>query len=146
MRAKLSASGLGEHVDVDSAGTSDYHADCPPDDRSQVHATRRGYDLSSLRARQVSTADFRDFDLILAMDDDNLTRLEAIRPPDSKADVALLIAYGHSPHPGLVPDPYYGGPGGFELVLDLIEDACDGLVEHLRQRLCAPPAGPTGTS
>lgn len=130
MRAKLAAAGLD--IEVDSAGTHGWHVGAPPDERSQAHARRRGYDLSPLRARQLVAQDFERFDLVLAMDADNLAQAEALCPPDRRHRLKLLLDY--APHLGRrhVPDPYYGGAAGFDEVLDLVETACDGLVAALR--------------
>jgi protein-tyrosine phosphatase len=135
LRQKLDKSGLAERIWVDSAGTYGGHAGDPPDPRSQRHAAQRGLDLSRLRARQVTDEDFRRFGLILAMDQDNLDALERWRPADAPLP-KLLMEFARRPDaPREVPDPYYGGPEGFERVLDLVEDACEGLVESLhRQR------------
>ncbi|MFT7776728.1 low molecular weight protein-tyrosine-phosphatase [Roseateles sp.] len=132
MRAKIESAGLD--VEVDSAGTHGYHVGAPPDVRSQEHAARRGYDLSPLRARQLVAADFSRFDLVLAMDEDNLANARALCPPAQRHRLKLLMEY--APHAGNphVPDPYYGGAAGFEEVLDLVEAACDGLVTALRTR------------
>ncbi|HEY1129309.1 MAG TPA: low molecular weight protein-tyrosine-phosphatase, partial [Roseateles sp.] len=126
MRAKLAVAGLD--VEVDSAGTHGYHVGAPPDARSQEHAARRGYDLSLLRARKLVAADFSRFDLVLAMDEDNLANAQALCPPAQRHRLKLLMDY--APHAGNphVPDPYYGGAAGFDEVLDLVEAACDGLV------------------
>ena len=130
MRAKLKAAGLD--VEVDSAGTHGYHVGAPPDERSQEHAGKRGYDLSTLRARQLTAEDFARFDLVLAMDADNLANAKALCPPAQSHRLKLLLDY--APHAGKrhVPDPYYGGEAGFEEVLDLVEAACDGLIAELR--------------
>jgi protein-tyrosine phosphatase len=96
------------------------------------HARRRGYDLSALRARQVADADFERFDLILAMDRDNLADLRDRCPPQHWRKLHLLCEFATRNKSRVVPDPYSGGADGFERVLDLIEDACDGLVRHLR--------------
>ncbi len=131
LRHKVAASGLSDRIVVDSAGTHAYHIGEPPDRRSQAAAAERGYDLSEIRARRVSEADFHDFDLILAMDNDNLIRLRDIEPPDGRAEVRLFLDY-HPEQPGHeVPDPYYGGRAGFAHVLDLIEVAAEGLVQEL---------------
>lgn len=132
MRAKLKAAGLD--IEVDSAGTHGYHVGAPPDGRSQEHALKRGYDLSPLRARKLLARDFSDFDLVLAMDADNLAHAEALCPPSQRHRLKLLLDY--APHLGRrhVPDPYYGGAAGFEDVLDLVEAACDGLIATLRPR------------
>lgn len=126
MRAKLAAAGLD--VEVDSAGTHGYHVGAPPDERSQQHALRRGYDLSTLRARKLEARDFERFDLVLAMDDDNLANARRLCPPGQRHRLKLLMDY--APHAGNphVPDPYYGGAAGFDEVLDLVEAACDGLI------------------
>lgn len=141
LRAKLEQAGLAGAVEVDSAGTTGYHAGCAPDDRSQLHASKRGYDLSALRARRVVQEDFQRFDLILAMDHENLEWLLETCPPTAQDRISLLVEHARRQHPGVVPDPYYGGARGFEQVLDLLEDACDGLLLHLRERLAANPAG-----
>jgi protein-tyrosine phosphatase len=134
LRRKLADAGLARVVEVDSAGTHGYHAGNPPDPRAQRHAAQRGYDLSKLRARRVREEDFERFDLVLAMDDDNLSELEALRRPESPAELGLLM--DHAGGRGrTVPDPYYGDAAGFERVLDDVEAACDGLLAHLRERL-----------
>jgi protein-tyrosine phosphatase len=129
LRAKLEAAGLAERVVVDSAGTGDWHIGSPPDPRSQRHAAQRGYDLSALRGRQVAEADFRRFDLILAMDEDNLADLQRLAPEStSRAELRLFAD-------AAVPDPYTGGAAGFEQVLDLVETASDTWVKNLAARL-----------
>lgn len=140
-RAKLARAGLARAVEVDSAGTTGYHAGCAPDDRSQAYAARRGYDLSPLRARRVVPEDFERFDLILAMDHDNLEWLLDACLPQARERVRLMVEYARGAHPGVVPDPYYGGAKGFEQVLDLLEDACDGLLQHVQRRLALNAAG-----
>ncbi|MBI3346773.1 MAG: low molecular weight phosphotyrosine protein phosphatase [Burkholderiales bacterium] len=132
MRAKLAAAGLD--VEVDSAGTHGYHVGDPPDGRSQAHALRRGYDLSPLRARQLQAEDFQRFDLVLAMDADNLAYATRLCPPAQRHRLKLLMNYAPQAGKHHVPDPYYGGEAGFEEVLDLVETACDGLVAYLRAR------------
>jgi len=132
-RARAMQAGLEHRVRVDSAGTHGYHIGDAPDPRSCTAALRRGIDLSSLRGRKVTVQDFDRFDLLLAMDRGHLRALQALAPPD-KADRAHLFLR-FAPRLGLkdVPDPYYGGPEGFEQVLDMIEAASDGLLDHLRQ-------------
>lgn len=132
MRAKLAAAGLD--IEVDSAGTHGYHVGAPPDERSQAHALKRGYDLNTLRARQLEAHDFARFDLVLAMDDDNLAHAHRLCAPAQRHRLKLLMDY--APHAGNphVPDPYYGGAAGFEEVLDLVEEACDGLIASLSRR------------
>ncbi|HEX6705863.1 MAG TPA: low molecular weight protein-tyrosine-phosphatase [Albitalea sp.] len=134
LRHKLREAGLDELVVVDSAGTHAYHIGEPPDHRSVKHARKRGYDLSPLRARRVSDADFAHFDLVLAMDWDNFGALEAQCPPEHRAKLRRLSEFARRHDSPVVPDPYYGSAQGFERVLDLIEDACDGLVAHLKAR------------
>jgi len=120
-----------DDIEVDSAGTHGYHIGAPPDVRTQAVALRRGYDLSGLRARRVVEADFERFDLILAMDRDNLSWLEARCPPVHRGKLQLFLSYAPAALADEVPDPYYGGPQGFEHVLDLIEAASKGLLEKL---------------
>jgi protein-tyrosine phosphatase len=133
LRRKLREAGLEQSVLVDSAGTTAYHVAKPPDRRSIQHAKRRGYDLSGLRARRVIDEDFERFDLILAMDWDNLALLEAQCPVEHRGKLKRLTEFACRHDSPVVPDPYYSGPDGFERVLDLIEDACDGLVAHLKR-------------
>jgi low molecular weight protein-tyrosine phosphatase len=132
LRAKLGAAGLAQRIVVASAGTSSYHVGDAPDPRSQRHASKRGYDLSNLRARRFATADFDRFDLILAMDQGHYDELNSRAPQPCRARVELLLAYARRfAGTAEVPDPYYGPPQGFEQVLDFVEDACDGLVAKL---------------
>ncbi len=128
LRHKLAAAGLDGHVEVDSAGTGSWHVGDPPDPRSQRHAARRGYELSALRARQVCEADFERFDLVLAMDEDNLAELVRLQPDGGRAELRLFAGRP-------VPDPYAGGPAGFEAVLDLVEATSDALTRELARRL-----------
>ena len=137
-RQVVAQAGLAHAVEVDSAGTHDYHVGSPPDRRSVLHASRRGYDLTALRARQVSRPDFERFDLLLAMDWDNLERLEAACPPDHRHKLGRLMSFAPAGAGEVVPDPYAGGPDGFEDVLDRVEAACQGLLEHVRSRLPNP--------
>ncbi len=136
LRKKLADAGLESRVAVDSAGTHGYHIGSPPDERSQRHARRRGIELSGLRARRLAEEDFARFDLLLAMDDDNLEEMRRLCPPGREGRMRLLLDYA-APADGQreVPDPYAGGAAGFETVLDLVDGACDGLLEHLVQRL-----------
>ncbi|MBE7419125.1 MAG: low molecular weight phosphotyrosine protein phosphatase [Ideonella sp.] len=135
LRRKLVDAGLGRLIEVDSAGTTDYHAGSPPDPRAQESAGRRGYDLSRLRARQVRASDFERFDLLLAMEAVHVQWLTEACPPAKRDRIGLLMDHARGRPPGgAVPDPYYGAPAGFEHVLDLVEDACEGLLATLRQR------------
>ena len=121
-------------LEVDSAGTAGYHIGELPDPRTRQAAARRGYDLNSLRARIVEPDDFERFDLILAMDRDNLRVLQRRAPPSAHERLHLFLEFGPPDGPEDIPDPYYGGPNGFEEVLDLVETAARGLLTHLRQR------------
>ena len=133
LRHKLGLAGLGDWVEVDSAGThGHFHAGEAPDPRAVKQAAARGYDLSKLRARRVLAQDFDRFHWILGMDQDNLVHLRGAAPAGFGGRLGLLLE--HSPQfAGVleVPDPYYGATAGFDRVLDLVEDACDGLVERL---------------
>lgn len=120
-------------VEVDSAGTAGYHSGDAPDLRSQRAASKRGIDLSTLRARQIGPADFADFDLILAMDRGNLRKLESMRPAHSRAEVRLFLEYAADSGRLEVPDPYYGDSRGFEEVLDLCTAASRGLIADLQE-------------
>jgi len=128
---KVRQRGLVERVRVDSCGTSDWHVGEPPDPRTRAQAASRGYDLEGQRGRQFALADFDSFDFILAMDRSNLATLEALRTPHYRGHLGLFLAF--APGTGLdeVPDPYHGGSAGFARVLDLIEVASDGLLDHL---------------
>lgn len=140
LRERLQRAGLGQRVAVDSAGTIDAHAGEPPDPRAQRHAALRGYDLSTQRARPVRSEDFSHFHWVLAMDEDNLAWLQRKAPPGSAARIELLMPYARRcTGVRAVPDPYYGNAEGFERVLDLVEDACDGLLARLQQELAAGP-------
>ena len=121
-------------LEVDSAGTAAYHVGQPPDPRTSAAAARRGYDLSRLRARTVEPVDFERFDLILAMDRENLKALRRRAPSHAHERLRLFLEFSPDAAPEDVPDPYYGGPNGFEQVLDLVEAATRGLLKHLRQR------------
>ena len=134
LREKLRQAGLSERVQLDSAGTGDWHVGKAPDARTRLAAQRRGYDLSTLRARQVTLEDFPRFDLILAMDANNLRDLKTMRPGAAQAKLDLYLRRYDLPLDE-VPDPYYGGEEGFEQVLDLIEQAGDALIAEIRGRL-----------
>lgn len=132
-RQKLAAHGLNDVVRVDSASTHNYHPGSPPDERSQLYALRRGYDLSTLRARKVTDDDYVQFDLILAMDWDNLTMLQEDCPPEHHHKLHRFTEFCQVHNSPVVPDPYYGGASEFERVLDLVEDASEGLIQYLRR-------------
>ena len=145
LRERLQRAGLAGRVLVDSAGIQGYHAGEAPDPRAVKAAAARGYDLRGLRARPVQPTDFTQFHLLLAMDEDHLAWLQRKAPPDALARIELLMTHsGRFPGERNVPDPYYGASAGFERVLDLVEDACDGLMAplgRLLQDLSQPVAG-----
>ena len=116
---------VGVQVHVESAGTHDYHVGSPPDGRALRHALERGYDLSAQRARQLRRRDFEEFDLIVAMDRGHLEILRTHCPQEHQPKLRMLL------HGRDVPDPYYGGPEGFEQVLDMVEAACLGLLHEI---------------
>jgi protein-tyrosine phosphatase len=120
-------------LEIDSAGTADYHIGAPPDLRSQRAALRRGIDISGLKARQVAADDFARFDLILAMDAENLRELQAMRPRTSHASVKLFLEYAPDSALRDVPDPYYRDAAAFEEVLDLTTAASRGLLAALQE-------------
>ena len=126
LRHLLRQEGLEDRVEIDSAGTGGWHAGSPPDERATEAARRRGIDLAGA-ARQVEPADFERFDLIFAMDRDNLAELRRLAPGDAARSKLRLLLGDRD-----VPDPYYGGERGFEDVLDLVEAACEELVDELR--------------
>ncbi len=119
-------------VVIDSAGTHAYHVGEPPDNRAIAAARRRGIAMQDLRARVVTREDFLRFDLVLAMDEENLAHLVRIAPAGQRQRIQLLLDY--APEAGMreVPDPYYGGESGFEQVLDLVEEAAHGLLAALK--------------
>ncbi len=126
---------LGDRVEVDSAGTHGYHVGEAPDARTQRAAMARGYDMSQLRARKVARQDLDYFDLILAMDRTNLDNLQRMATPEQLNKIALFMDYARNFEDEEVPDPYYGLGYGFDLVLDMVEDAAQGVVESLAKRL-----------
>ncbi len=125
--------GLAERILIDSAGTHAYHVGEPPDRRSQAAALDRGIDLSLQRARQVHTDDFSRFNYILAMDRSNLRDLLRQSRPAERERVHLFMEFATRWDMDEVPDPYYGGSSGFSQVLDMVEDAAAGLLEHIRR-------------
>ncbi len=127
--------GLEDRIVIDSAGTHAYHVGNPPDRRAQATALARGIELSDLRARQVEERDFEHFDYILAMDEDNLAILQSQCPPQHAHKVRLFLEFAPQRYEREVPDPYYGGPQGFEHVFDLVEEAAEGLLAHVRERV-----------
>lgn len=130
-RKKVQEMGLDALIDIDSAGTANWHTGKSPDSRSICFAKRRGYDLTALRARQVTVEDFHQFDYILAMDNENLTNLRALKPHSFQGHLGLFLDYAREVAIQEVPDPYYGGDEGFDHVVDLIETASLGLLKEL---------------
>lgn len=133
-QAMVDEHGLSDRVHIESAGTAAYHVGNPPDSRSSAFARKRGYDLTSLRARQAVESDFYEYDFILAMDESNLMNLRALEPQGFKGHLGLFLEFTSMPE-SEVPDPYYGGDNGFEHVLDLIESASLGLLERIKRDL-----------
>lgn len=131
LRIHAQRAGLSSHIDVDSAGTHAYHEGEKPDPRAMKIALRRGYDLSSLRARRVKDRDFFRFDHILAMDRQNLTFLQRSCPEEFQPRLGLFLQYAQNLDFDEVPDPYYGSSEGFEKVLDMCELAAQGLLNSL---------------
>ena len=131
-RHQVKAAGLEYEIHVDSAGTHAYHIGNPPDQRAQSTALNRGYKMHDLRARAVEEIDFHHFDYILAMDNDNLSILQQRCPAQHNAKIDLLMQFSKNSYSGReVADPYFGGQDGFEMVLDMVEEACQGLLEHI---------------
>jgi protein-tyrosine phosphatase len=124
-------------VKVDSAGTHNFYPDAPPDERSQAHARKRGYDLSHLRARPVVDSDFEEFDLLLTMDWDNRALLEERCPARHLRKIRGFAEFLQITQASVIPDPYFGGEQGFEHVLDLIEEASEGLMKFVHQKVHA---------
>jgi protein-tyrosine phosphatase len=142
MQKQIENNQLMECIEVDSAGTGDWHCGERPDPRTLAAAALRGYALDSLRARQVVASDFESFDYIFAMDQMNLAELRAQCPPQHLSKLQLLLDHANSDLEA-VPDPYYSGEAGFELVLDLVEEACERVLQHLcvRHQLSGPGSG-----
>jgi len=140
--ALLEQRDLSHRVQVDSCGTGDWHVGQAPDPRAVAEAGKRGYDLSQLRARQVRAADFRRFDYVLAMDLMNLADLEIMCPADFSGHLGLFLPFAAEAVTEEVPDPYYGGPGGFSQVLNLVEAASEGLLQQIIAAQETPDADP----
>ncbi len=131
-QAYVENAGLSDKIYIDSAGTIGYHAGNPADARMKRHAIQRNYKLTSI-SRQLKTSDFEEFDYVVGMDEDNMHNMKSFMPsPNSEEKTSLMSDYCSNNNPGYVPDPYYGGSEGFEQVLDLLEDACNGLLNHIR--------------
>ncbi len=134
-RHLLNEKNIADWVEVASAGTHGYHIGEVPDQRAQQAATRRGYDLSRIRARKVVPQDLDYFDMILAMDRNALEELRLICPPERSGRLGLFMDYSVAFDKDEVPDPYYGSGQGFDLVLDMVEDASQGLIDKVKERL-----------
>ncbi len=134
-RKYVSDAGLDADIQTDSAGTHAYHSGEPADRRAHAAALRRGFSLEGIRARRVTEEDFDTFDYILAMDQDNLMVLQERAPNELRGKVRLFLEFAESRRENEVPDPYYGGAAGFERVLDLVEEASQGLLETLRNKI-----------
>ncbi len=128
-RHKVKAQGLA--LKIDSAGTLGAHAKEKPDHRAQKAGIARGYSFDGIKARKVTVKDFTDFDLILAMDHDNIYELNKVVPPELKHKIHLMLDFAAGHEEEQVPDPYYGGAKGFDYVLDLVEAASDGILEKI---------------
>lgn len=124
--------GLTELIEIDSAGTHAYHVGNPPDSRSMQTARKRGIDMSDLRARQVDLGDFYHYDYLIAMDDYNLSLLQEMAPRDMAHKLSLFLSFAPHLKEREVPDPYYGGADGFELVFDMVQAASEGLLSHIK--------------
>jgi len=133
-RHLVEAEGLSDSIIIDSAGTGAWHVGSPPDSRAQQAAKQRGIDLSSQRARKAISADFERFDYVIGMDSQNRSDLSAMCPRGFEQRLHLFLDF--APHVGKieVPDPYYGGDGGFDRVLDMIEQASQGLLDDIRTK------------
>lgn len=123
---------LEKFIFVDSAGTAPYHVGKSPDSRARSTAKSRGIEISDLRARQVKKADFKEFDYIIPMDKENLADLMAICPEEDRGKIKLFLSFAKDSRFEEVPDPYYGGQAGFELVFDLAQQASEGLLEYIQ--------------
>ena len=128
---KVEEANLIHEISIDSAGTHAYHVGNPPDGRAQCAALKRNFDLSSQRARRVSVDDFLEFDYVIAMDRDNEEDLLAICPEGYEDRVHLFLKFAKCKETD-VPDPYYGQGRGFEIVLNLVEEASAGLLKHIK--------------
>lgn len=132
MKKHIENAGLTNIISIDSAGTIDFHEGRPSDVRMKQHASQRGYDLTHL-SRPVRTSDFENFELILAMDDSNISNLMAMAPsPEDQQKIKRMTYYCTQHTIDHVPDPYHGGAEGFDFVIDILEDACEGLMKSLK--------------
>ena len=135
MRTLVKQAGLDQEIEIDSAGILNYHQGELPDSRMRMHAARRGYELTH-RSRPVCTGDFFEFDWLIGMDDRNIQDLKDRAPsPEAEKKICRMTDFCRVKQVDYVPDPYYGGAQGFENVLDILEDACSGLLEEIRKEL-----------
>jgi protein-tyrosine phosphatase len=131
LRRLVANSGLDREFSIDSAGTSAYHQGELPDARMRSHASRRGYHLTHL-SRRVRQEDLENFDLLIGMDNHNVEKLHGMaHTPEQQAKIKKMTDYCRHHDATEIPDPYYGGDSGFEYVIDLLEDACEGLLKQL---------------
>lgn len=133
-RHLVKTEGLAHLIETDSAGTHDYHVGRPPDPRAMAAAARRGIDISDLRARAVDDFDFSAFDWIIAMDSSNLAWLRAKAPAESRERIYAFLEFASALMECEVPDPYFGSRGGFDYVIDLVDEAARGLLQAIRDR------------
>jgi len=133
LRQRVAERNFPATVEIDSAGTHGYHDGARPDPRAQAAAERRGFDISTLRARRVTAADFERFDLLVAMDDDNVSALLELAGTAHQHKIRLLLEFAEDEESRNVPDPYYGGMLGFERVLDLLEASMAGLLDEMER-------------
>ena len=133
-RKMVERENLSHKITIDSAGTLGHHSGESPDPRMIHHAANRGYDLTSV-ARGISAQDFGEFDYILTMDDENFRNVTDLCQSQSNSKIIPMMQFSEKFDHKQVPDPYYGGPDGFELVIDLLEDACSNFLTHLKKEL-----------
>ncbi len=134
MNGVIKKHNLQDKIKCDSAGTIGYHAGEPADQRMKAHASKRGYDLTSI-ARQIDHDDLLDFDYIITMDRENFEDVKKLDSTGLYSDkISMMTDYAKNGNASSVPDPYYGGADGFELVLDLLEDSCEGLIDHIKNK------------
>jgi protein-tyrosine phosphatase len=134
----VAEAGLSDRIKADSAGTHDYHVGAAPDARAQKTAAKRGYDISKQHGRQIIRRDFSEYDYVLAMDAVNMRYLARLCPAEHAHKLKLLMEYARGATSREVPDPYYGSAVDFEWVLDLVESASEGLLDHIRTKLDNP--------
>ncbi len=134
-RGLVEEAGLSHVIETDSAGTHSYHVGAEPDSRAQAVALTRGFDLSDLRGRKFISEDFVEFDYLMAMDADNYSNMDDIKPDNATGSLHLFLEFASKHSEKEVPDPYYGGPKGFDRVFDMVEDASKGLLEHIKKAL-----------